>query len=427
MKRIYLILILIISLSINAKEFRLLLFSDYYGEIEADNKFDSLRQRTYIRPEFSMDILEYMGSFTLSAEYYYDLFAEESIPNPFNILREFYFNFYLPSANITIGQKYTNKGKVDVYSPLNLYNASYRELLSMDESYQNKRADLQLEVKYYLNDENSIELVYIPFPRPDYQGIEDLEIDKGTLFFTLDKRSNPYLYRDNSHSAYLTYSRYGFNWDIQLFYSNYIDREYDFDLSDLIETEGRLRGILKKEYNRANTFGAAFSTNIGSFALNEEIALNITEDFNGTKPGIKNSDLTINSQVTKTLFGEVTANVNLIYQYIFNYGRSETDFSSEIEKELIGAINDVHLQPTDHIAVVVLHLHDYYLREKLYVGLNSALLYPRIYIGPRINYKLKDYLTLETGIDYFTDKYENNTLEEDLGGDNFFIRIKYEL
>lgn len=427
MKKVLLVLLLLSTMNIFSGEFRLLTFTDYFGQIEASNGYDNLRQRNYVRPEFNADLFDYTAFFSVSGEFYYDYFADEQIPDSSNILREFYFTFYLPFGDLTVGQKFTNKGKVDVFSPLNLYNGSYRELLSLDEPYQSKRADLQLEIKYYINDENSLELVYIPFPRPDYQGKGELTVDDGRLDFELNKESDPYLFDFKYQSFYLNYSRYGFDSDLQLFYGYYTNRKYDFDLSDLYVSGSNLRGELEKEYNRTHTIGAAFSTNIGSFALNEEIAFNLTEDFDGDEIGVRNSDITLNSQVTKTLFGRVTSNFNLICQYIINYDKADTNYSTKIDKELISAINDVHLQPNEHIIVAVVHFHDYFLREKLYVALNSALLFPRVYIGPRVSYKFKDYLSVETGVDFFTGKYENNLLDEDLGGDNFFIRFKYEL
>lgn len=419
--------LLFFSFSIYSAELRLLAFSDYYGSMEQDRDYENLRQRTYIRPEFSSDILDYRGFFSISGEYYYDYFTNEETPQNSDILREAYFSFYLPKFDLTIGQKYTNKGKVDVFSPLNVYNASYRELLSLDESFQSKRPDLQLEINYYINDENSIELVYIPFPRPDYQGTDILRVTDGNLDFTLDKESDSYLTDIKHQSFYLTYNRYGLNSDLQLFYSYYTGRGYNFDLSGLNENAGILNGTLEKQYNKVHTFGLGYSTSIGAYSLNEEIAFNLTEDFDGTKAEIKNSDITVNSQVTKIIFGRVTSNLNVIYQHIINYDKAETGYSTTIDKELIDAFNDVHMQPTDHIVVLVGHLSDSYLRDKLYVAINSALLFPRVYIGPRVKYKLRDYLTLETGIDYFTGKYENYILEEDLGGDNFFIRFRYEL
>lgn len=405
-------------------DFRMLAFTDYYGQIEASTPYDNLRQRNLIRPEISLDLLDYTASFTLSGEFYYDYYADEKTPDYFNILQECYFSFYLDKTDIIIGQKFTNTGKVDIFSPLNVYNGIYRETLSMDEPYQKKRPDAQLEIKYYIDDDSSLELIYIPFPRPDYQGKGDLKVSDGLLNFTLDKESTPYLL-ENSHSFYLAYNRFGFDTDMQLFYGYYTGRGYNFSLEDLSLVGGNLVGTMDKTYNRIHTVGGAFSFNIGSFAFNEEIGLNITEDFNGDDIGIKNSDITINSQITKTLFGRVTSNLNIIYQHIFNYNKGSR-YNNDVDDQLYEAINDIHMQPTDNILVLVLHLHDYYLREKLYVALNTALLYPRIYIGPRVNYKLKDYLTIETGVDYFTNKYENYLLDENLGGDNFFIRIKYE-
>lgn len=412
--KIYLIIILT-ALSINTftQDFRLLAFSDYFGQIEPSSDYDSVRQRTYIRPEFNIHIMDYLGYFTISGEYYYDHFNDEKIPDPWNILRECYISFYPDWGDIIIGQKYTNKGKVDVFSPLNPFNASYKELFSLDEPFQGKRPDLQLEVNYYLTDESSLEIIYIPFPRPDYQSTGNLSFNADNDSYILDKDSSSYLI-ENPHSVFLTYNFYGYNFDLQGLYSNYIDQAYNYNLDSLSDKK------LSKKYNRVHTFGGAISTSINEFGIVEEIAFNLTEDFNGDKPGIKNSDLTINTQITKTLFGRTYSQVNMVYQHVFNYKKPKNDIEE--------AIYDAQLQPTDNILFFIGHLHDSFLREKLYLALNLGFFFsPDVYIAPRCNYKLNDFITLESGLDIYTGKYENKLLEENLGGDTFFIRLKYQL
>lgn len=412
MKKLLLLILLVAPVPGFSQEFRLLTFTDYYGQIEPTTDYDNLRQRTYIRPEFTMDFLDYMGYFNVSGEFYYDFFSSEDIPNFENILREFYFSFYPDWGDITIGQKLINKGKVDVFSPLNAFNGSYRELLSLDEPYQSKRGDLQLEASYYINDENSIELLYIPFPRPDYQGKGELDFIADGSNYTLNKGSAPYLFTP-SHSLFLTYNYYGYNFDIQGAYYNYIEQGYNYSL-DYSNSE------IDKIYNRVHTIGGAISTSISSFSLVEEVAFNLTEDFDGNEPGIKNSDITFNTQLTRTLFGRTYAQVNMVYQHVFNYDKGD----SELEE----AINDVHLQPTDNILFFIFHLHDSFLREKLYLALNAGFFFSTdVYVAPRASYRIKDNLIIETGADIYTGEYENKLLEEHLGGDNFYIRLKFEL
>lgn len=411
----YLLISLLAILSVNtfSQEFRFLAFTDYFGQIEPSTDYESVRQRNYIRPEFSTHILDYLGYFTISGEIYYDYFNDNEMPDPWNILRECYFSFYPSWGDIILGQKYTNKGKVDVFSPLNTFNASYKELFSLDEPYQSKRPDLQLEVNYYLTDESSLEVVYIPFPRPDYQSPGDLsfEADNGT--YKLDKDSTPYLTGD-PHSVFLTYNYYGYNFDLQGLYSFYTEQAYNYDLKNLSN------GEISKEYNKVHTFGGAISTSIYEFGIVEEIAFNLTEDFNGNKSGVKNSDITLNTQLTKTLFGRTYGQINMVYQHVFNYKKASNDLEE--------AVYDAQLQPTDNILFLIGHLHDSFLREKLYLALNIGFFFsPDVYIAPRCNYKINDFLTLESGLDIYTGKYESKLLEEHLGGDTFFLRIKYEL
>lgn len=408
MKKILFLFLLLIIHNIYSIELRTLLFSDYYGQIEPTTSYDSLRQRNYIRPEINLDLFDESISMTLSGEFYYDVFNEEQTPKPENVLREAYLTFYLPWGDIIIGQKFTNKGKVDVFSPLNIYNASYRELLSLDDKYQGNKPELTLGLNYYINDDSSIEFLYIPFPRSDDDGGGQIDINVDDISYNLDNSSQSYLL-NNPNSFFLTYNRYSYAFDTQFTYGNYTDGNYNY----LVDGN-----LITKIFNRVQTIGGAISTSLGSVAITEELALNITEDFNGNNIGIKNSDLTLNSQFTKTLFNRTYSQVNIIYQHIFNYNN---------DNELSAAINDIHLQPTDNILFIIGHLHDSFLREKLYMALNVGYFFSdNVYIAPRVNYTITDYITLETGIDMYTGKYKHKIFEEDLGGDNFFVRLKYE-
>ncbi len=408
MKKIFLFTFLILLQTISALEFRTIIFSDLYSTIEPGSDFEIVRQRNYIRPQIYLDLFDYTAELNISAEFYYDYFNSETTPDLFNILREAYLSLYLPWGDLIIGQKFTTKGKADVFSPLNIFNASYRELYSLDDPYQGKRAEAGVELKFYISDESSLELFYIPFPRPDYQDNNEIYIDE--LSLTLDKSSAPYLL-DDSHSLFLTYNRYGYTFDMQFTYAYYVDGNYNYVLDATSE-------FITKTYNRVQTIGGAISTSIGPFSISEELAFNLTEDFDGNDIGIKNSDITLNSQIMKTIFGRTFAQINIIYQHVFNYQTSEG---------LSEAINDIHLQPTDNILFFIGHLHDSFLREKLYVGLNLGYFFsPSIYIAPRVNYKYSDNITIESGIDMYTGEYKNKLFEDNLGGDNIYIRIKFE-
>jgi hypothetical protein len=76
MKRIILIVLVIIQGSIYGVDFKLLTFTDYYGQIEPTTPYSNIRQRTYARPEFNIGFLDYKANMTLSLEYYYDFFSK---------------------------------------------------------------------------------------------------------------------------------------------------------------------------------------------------------------------------------------------------------------------------------------------------------------------------------------------------------------
>ncbi|QEN06118.1 hypothetical protein EW093_15965 [Thiospirochaeta perfilievii] len=388
----------------------MLSFSDYYGQIEPCSPYETLRQRNYIRPELRLDLFDYTTQATISAQYYYDFFNSNSVPSIDNILREFYITYFGLWGDIIVGQKFTNKGKVDVFSPLNIFNSSYRGLLSLDDPYQGKRPDLSLELKYYLDNDSSLEFLYIPFPRPDYFGNLPTDIVLDNKEYKLLENQQRYL-TNNSHSLFLTYNSYSYLYDLQITYGNYLDGSPNYAIDET-------KLIIDTTYNRVQTIGGAISSSLGPISIVQEIAFNLTENFNGNNHGIKNSDITVNTQLTKTLFGRTYGQINTIYQYIFNYN-DDTDY--------IKAVNDIQLQPTDNILFFIIHLHDNFLREKLYLGLNIGYFFsPDVYIAPRLSYKLKDNISIDSGLDIYTGKYKPKILEENIGGDNYYIRLKIE-
>ncbi|OQY39388.1 MAG: hypothetical protein B6229_03920, partial [Spirochaetaceae bacterium 4572_7] len=319
MRKIVLLIVILNSSIIFSLDIRVTAFTDYYGQIEPSTAYTTLRQRNYIKPEISMDMFNYNAEFNISGEFYYDFFTVETMTNPMNILEECYLSIYLPWGDIFLGQKYINKGKADVFSPLNPFNASYKKILSLDEPYQSKLPDFQAEVKLYINDENSIELLYMPFPRADYQGSGIISSAENPEF-SFDKESENYII-SNPNSFFITYNRYGYSFDTQVMYAYYTENSYNYLING---------SKITKEFNKVHTLGGAISSSIGGTGIVEEAAINIT-------------------QLTHTLFNRTFGQLSIIYQHIFNYKKYQ-------DNSIGVAIHDIQLQPTNNILFFIAHL-----------------------------------------------------------------------
>lgn len=411
---------------LSAIEFQGIIFADYYGDIEPDTSYENIRARMFFQPVLSGSIFNYTVDYEISAKFYYDPLGDPSLIAPENILKEAYLSIPLGDFDLSIGQKLVSPGMVDVYSPLNNINSEYIYKLSLDDPYDSKRADFMVHLQYYPNFDDCIDLVYVPFPRPDYEPTDpvNLFIDTdnkadGDVDLDINFDSDPYLV-NNAHSIYLIYNHMSSGFDLQMNYAYYTEQTPNFDLSEF--TYGAaLNGSVSTKYTRNHTFGGAYSTSFNGITLVEELAVNLTEDFSGKEIGLKNSDITLNSQITGTLFGGVFAQMNIVYQYVINYNKSDANYP-----ELIEEFNSYFNQPVQHIAFFVTHLHKSFLREKLYVAVNIAYLHPQLYFAPRISYALSDGMEIEAGADIKTGEPSEYALARGNLSDNYYVRIKYE-
>ncbi len=292
------ILVLIISAPLFALDFQGIIFADYYGEIEPSTNYENLRGRLYFQPGLSGSLFNYSMDFVLSANLFYDPIGDPDLIVPENILREAYISVPFDNFDLSLGQKIVSPGMVDVFSPLNIVNGEYAYKLSLDDPYNGKRADLLAQIQYYPNFDNSIELVYVPFPRPDYEPTNPINMNyPGIIDIDILFNSDPYML-DNAHSFFLTYNHISPGFDLQLNYAYYTEQTPSFNTENL--TSGALlTGDVESIYTRNQTLGGAYGTSFGGIALVEEVAFNMTKDLPGDKIGIRNSDITINSQITK--------------------------------------------------------------------------------------------------------------------------------
>lgn len=408
MKKLSILLIFsLMILQLHAVEFRTQLFTDMFIQVEPTEDFEIIRQRTYVKTDLAGDLFDFMVEYNISLGSYYDFFTDEHYTNPLNIIKEAYISIYPDWGDIHIGNRLVTLGQADVFSPLNRYNAVYSELFSLDDPYQSKLSQNSVEALFYLNDDSAFNLIYIPFTRANYHSAqvrETPELDKN-----LDEETT-FLITDTPHSFFVGFNQYAFSYDLQILYGNFISPSQNY-----LNNEDSIT----QSYNREQVLGVSYSTSLGEVALINELALTLTENFDGELEGVKNSDITNNLQCTFTLFGRTYSQINMIYQYIFNY-------SDDSEFEI--AVNDIQNQPVEHILFFIGHLHDSFLREKLYLALNMGFFFSTdFYIAPRMNYSISDRLVVESGFNIYTDEYIPKVLARENGADNFFLRLKFEI
>ena len=418
------IMVFFLYLPLSAIEIQGIIFADYYGDLEPSTPYENIRSRFYFQPALSGSMFNYAVDFELSANLFYDPLDVPFLIVPENILKEAYLFIPFENFDLSFGQKIVSPGMVDVFSPLNIVNSEYAYKLSLDDPYDGRRADLLVQILYYPNFDDSIELIYVPFLRPDYEPINPVNMIYQDVDIDISFDTDPYLI-DNGHSFFLAFTHIASDYDLQVNYAYYTDQTPKFDLTDLTNA-ATLTGDAKSVYLRNHTFGGSFSTSFSGIALVEELAFNLTEDFTGTKIGIKNTDITINSQITGTLPGGTFAQVNIIYQYVVNFDKSGTVYSDNIDEYLIDEFNTYFNQPVQNIAFVIAHLHNSFFHDKLYVALNAGYFHPVIYVAPRITFAISDGMKIETGADIKTGKPSDKFLARGNLMDNYYVRLKYE-
>ena len=176
-----LIVVLFLTTSLFALDFQGILFADYYGDIEPTTGYENIKGRLYYQPVLSGSLFDYAMDFKISANLYYDFLGDPNLVAPENILREAYLFFPFDNFDLFVGQKIVSPGMADVFSPLNCVNGEYAFKLSLDDPYEGKRADALVQVRYYPSYDDLIELVYVPFPRPDYEPTAPVNLAAGVL------------------------------------------------------------------------------------------------------------------------------------------------------------------------------------------------------------------------------------------------------
>ncbi|MCK5674266.1 MAG: hypothetical protein KAH95_12875, partial [Spirochaetales bacterium] len=124
--------------------------------------------------------------------------------------------------------------------------------------------------------------------------------------------------------------------------------------------------------------------------------------------------------------GGTFAQLNIIYQYIINFDEGKTSYPNNVEAELVEEFNGYFNQPVEHIAFAIIHLHNSFFHDKLYLALNAGYIHPNVYLAPRISYTISDGMKIETGADINTGEPSDKFLARGNLWDNYYVRLKYE-
>ncbi|MCK5197699.1 MAG: hypothetical protein KAR21_05075, partial [Spirochaetales bacterium] len=341
--------------------------------------------------------------------------------------------------NLYVGQRFVNWGKVDFYSPVNIINAVDTTTLSLDNTEEGRLPDLMADLQLFLGANASLELIYVPFPRPYYHPDEEVEIPDfiHIIDATFKHEQISYL-TESPHSLFTAFRYWSYWFDVLLSYSCFVDQFPDFDLSGITQevysTVPFIRYIIQgtaySSYNRAHLLGLGFSTNLKSWALDAESGLKITRDWNGTRVEIKNSELVSNLQVNRTFFDYWYFQVNFIHRYIINQkAELQSTLNSDVLPLIQAEMEKHFLQPVESQVYTAIHLHRYVLHNTLYFAMNAGAGFAinpeeeyetEVYLAPRVAYYFSNLVKMEIGGDFWLQGEEAGYLGRNIDKDNFY-------
>ena len=425
MRNIFLLIIfsfylLLMTTSLFSQNFQFVSFVDYYGGIEPATGYMNLRSRVFMRPGFSGFDEKTGLEWVLSANLWAQPLGEPYNINPWDILYETYFFLPFSYFDITLGQKIVTYGFADIFGPLNVMHSTNRATYSLDDSFDSRRPDPMVQIRFYPSYEDSIELTYVPITRPDIErpGTVNLPDSLDTVEWSTD----PYIF-DSLHSIFVNYSHYGEIVDLQFFYGWYTEHTPDFIVP---ETDSTIPSVITPIYRKKHTFGFAYSTRIWNATLSQDFAFNLTSDLDGTDIGAQNSDITVNTQLLVNLPWGILSQYSIVYSFFINHNNHDPGSDSLAAAYLAGEIQSFQTQPLQHIAFIIAHFEKSFLREKLKTQLNVGFFFsPEIYFGPKIAYNISDYWAIETGADITLGAPADKDLRRNPSNDNYYVRLLY--
>ncbi len=414
------LLVLVASAPLYADDFRFTGFVDHYAGIEPAEGFGNLRTRIFMKPWFSGDLGNSGIQWTLSANAWVQPIGEPYAISPEDILDEAWLFLPVGPFDLSLGQKLVGYGFADLFGPLNVLHGANSTALSLDDGYDSRRPVPMVQLQFYPSYESSLELVYIPFTRPDREqfGSVYLPETKDTVVWDTE----PFIV-DNPHSIFVNYQYYGEKVDFQIFYGWYTDQTPDF----IVETIDRtVESEISTAYNKAHTFGAAYSTRLGNGTFSQDAAFKLTKDFAGTDIGAQNSELTLNTQWLVNLPLGILSQYSVVYSYFFNHGNHTEGSDPDASAYLAEAVQGFHTQPLQHIAFIAGHFERSFLREKMKAQLNVGYFFsPEMYFAPRLSYAITDNWTMESGADINLGNPPEVALRRNPNNDNAYIRLAF--
>jgi len=216
-------------------------------------------------------------------------------------------------------------------------------------------------------------------------------------------------------------------------YSTFLDKNPDFDLSDInyTETPGptyTMTGTAYPTYTRVHNIGAGLSFYLGNFLISADSAIKITKDWEGDTIEIRNSELFSALQVERLFWNRVRAHLNVYHRYVINFDTPiESPYSSLIESFIIVIIDPYLLQKPQSQLYFLGHVDSHFFRERLLLGVNFIYGYTEkgYYLVPRITYKASDRITFSAGSDIWVKGDFESFLGRNETRDNFFMRVQY--
>ncbi len=412
---------------------------DYYGLIDPSTFYESERMRITVVPELIGKSKSEAVDFHLSGMFYLQPVGEPQVIDLERIIREAYLGFHFSIFDINLGQKFVNWGKVDILSPLNVVNHSDTTVLSSDNLLEASLPDLMTQIQIHPLDDFNIEMVYVPFLQPNIYDIEEIRIEQTftleTQQYNVDAafidREIP-LFSEWANSLYFAANYTSYLLDLIVSYSYYVDKNLDFNLSEIKETivgaTHTVTGTAYPGYNRVHNFGLGVSFYAGNLLISADSAMKITRDWEGSVIEIKNSELFSALQVERMFLNQIRVHLNLYHKYVFNYDTPiQSPYSPLIQNYILVVVDDYLLQKPQSQFYFLLHLDTHFFREKLLLGANFIYGYTEkgYYAVPRVAYKASDYFTMLMGADVWIKGDVESFLGRNETRDNFFIRAQY--
>ncbi len=224
---------------------------------------------------------------------YYSLSAlyNKNITDPWNLeIRQAYFSVYgllKGKMDLTLGKQIIHWGTADKFNPTNNLNPyDFEDVLD----FGRKRGILAFKADYYINDNNYIEAVFVPFFKPDNlpagiftQALQNqvLTLPQNiTLTSSSDSLIIPNYKLDNSFSAGIRFKGFlaGFDYSLSYVYGyDQLPVPYKTDIS-LVPTSLTLSTFNASaqtylDFYRQHIFGADFAGNINGIGVWGEAAL----------------------------------------------------------------------------------------------------------------------------------------------------------